>query len=209
MMDRPRILLTGFGPFPGVLVNQTASLIEAVAQDPRAKTLNAEIITAVLPTEWHRGLAAARTLIANVKPHAALHFGVSPLARGFVIEQQACNVCTRSADANGGLPEAPQIAADGPAFLTATVPITAIEAALRASRVPVTLSRDAGRYLCNAVFYQSLSDHMAPTMTGFVHVPKVFGWRGRIKEEQAVRGGIVIVETCLQYLPVPPPPRLT
>ena len=36
MATGPRILITGFGPFPGAPVNPTAAMIEALAADPAA-----------------------------------------------------------------------------------------------------------------------------------------------------------------------------
>ena len=49
-MARPRVLVTGFGPFPGIAENPSAWLAETLAAEP--PMLDAELHTRVLPTAW-------------------------------------------------------------------------------------------------------------------------------------------------------------
>ena len=42
---------------------------------------------------------------------------------------------------------------DGPLALPSSLPVDAIVAALRAEEIPAAVSRDAGGYLCNHIFY--------------------------------------------------------
>ena len=50
-MARPRVLITGFGPFPGVPDNPSSWLAEALAAGAAAQA-DAELHARVLPTEW-------------------------------------------------------------------------------------------------------------------------------------------------------------
>ncbi|MFV0368780.1 MAG: pyroglutamyl-peptidase I, partial [Hyphomicrobiaceae bacterium] len=100
----PRILITGFGPFPGVDVNMSAELAKAAQRMTAAHSPDASIIAETLPTEWVRGLARIDELWALHQPSAALHLGVSANATGFVIERAAYNACSPNPDACGQLP---------------------------------------------------------------------------------------------------------
>ncbi len=49
-MARPRVLVTGFGPFPGVAENPSAWLAETLAAEP--PNFDAEFHARVVPTAW-------------------------------------------------------------------------------------------------------------------------------------------------------------
>ena len=193
-MTSPRILLTGFGPFPGVPVNASAALVARLAHEA---PFEAEVTAIVLPTEWHRGVAEAEAALARTRPDIALHFGVADNARGFVIEEQARNVCDPRPDACATLPSAAYLSADGPPVRRSTLPAADIVARLKAARIPVSRSKNAGTYLCNAVLYASLtSGHSAP-VTGFIHLPRLIGPGGPLSDDQALTGGRAIIQACL------------
>ena len=80
----------------------------------------------------------------------------------------------RFGHAGGHAPHIPRRAAHAGTPLPLHAPACAILHALNAARVKARLSNDAGRYLCNAVYFQSLAlrrerDEKRPTV--FVHVP--------------------------------------
>lgn len=205
---RTSVLLTGFGPFPGVPVNATMRLVpmleEAVARvfpDVRCSTL-------LLATEWHSAPARVAEAVQGAPYDLVLHFGVSSRARGFEIETRARNACQASPDAAGALPSAPHLERDGRAHLPVSLPVRHIVSRLRAQGIPAFASRDAGAYLCNAVLYHSLARRPAgPGRIGFVHVPATLARpggsnRGRsgasaLTWEQALQGGVEIVAASL------------
>ena len=81
-MERPRILLTGFGPFPGVPTNPSAWLAETLAEGLPAPDLHGRIHVRIFPTEWQAaGLVA--DLCETLQPHVMIHFGVSEHAKTF------------------------------------------------------------------------------------------------------------------------------
>ena len=199
-MPRSRtLLLTGFGPFPGVPVNASSALVARIAAVARPRLSTVTIATATLPTEWRRGPDRVRALIARLRPEIVIHFGVAEQARGFVIERVGANACLAYADAAGVLPPLTVLDADGPLSRPVTLPVSAIVRALEARGLPVAASDDAGSYLCNAVLYSSLSlatERARPFIAGFVHIPPALDG-GPLSFEQAVEGGLVIIETCL------------
>jgi pyroglutamyl-peptidase len=81
--------------------------------------------------------------------------------------------------------------------LDATLPLAPIASALVAADIPLTLSSDPGRYLCNAMLFHAL--HWAqgtPTRVGFVHIPHL-AETGPLTPAQALTGARLIVETAI------------
>ena len=206
---RTTVLITGFGPFPGVPVNATMQLVPELAAAGTRAFAGVRIATAILATEW---AAAPRTLdglLAEVKPDLVLHFGVSSRARGFEVESRAANACTQMPDAAGIMPAGERLRADGAEHVKVSLPVQHIVARLRARGIPAFVSRDAGGYLCNATLYHSLGcAREAPgRRVGFIHIPATLGRPGaanrgrvgacRLTWEQAGSGGLEILAACL------------
>ena len=206
---RTHVLLTGFGPFPGVPVNATMRLVPMLAEQAPRVFPDVRFSAHLLATEWETAPARALQAVRETPPDLVLHFGVSPRARGFEIETRARNACQMSADAAGALPPTAQLADGGVDFLGATLPVRHMVGRLRAHGIPAYASRDAGAYLCNALLWRVLEAHResrAPRI-GFVHIPASLARpggsnRGRsgacpLTWEQAVRGGLEIIAAGL------------
>jgi pyroglutamyl-peptidase len=206
---RTSVLITGFGPFPGVPVNATMRLVPELAEAAPRFFPGTRIAAAVLATEW---LAAPRrldSLLAEIAPDLVLHFGVSSRARGFEVEARARNACTQTADAAGAPPPGPAVREGTADVLHASLPVAHIVARLRQRGIPAFVSRDAGGYLCNATLYHSLlCARAAPgRRVGFIHLPVKLdrsggAGRGRagsrtLTWEQAHAGGLEILAACL------------
>ena len=153
---RTTVLITGFGPFPGVPVNATMRLLPELARAAPRLFPDVRFAVEVLPTEWAAAPRRLQELLAEVEPDLALHFGVSSRARGFEIEQRARNACSASPDASGVLPAGPALRDGGAEHLPASLPVRHIVTRLRRLGIPAFVSRDAGSYLCNAALYYSL-----------------------------------------------------
>ena len=82
MNHRPTLLLTGFGPFPNVPANATAVLVPRIAQAAELAFPGVRIACHILPTEWATGLHRAADLYRQLRPTAAIHFGVAGRANG-------------------------------------------------------------------------------------------------------------------------------
>jgi pyroglutamyl-peptidase len=172
--SKPAVLLTGFGPFPGVADNVSGRLVEALT--PRAAQRFPDFVFKheVLATEWRSAPARVTALIDEVQPVLALHFGVASGTQALRIETRAENLCRLSDDAAGLPPLAPQLTGCGTAHRGVTIPAADIYQRLIKSGVPVSISDDCGGYLCNAVLYHSLGRARAPGRrfrSGFIHLP--------------------------------------
>ena len=194
----PCVLITGFGPFPGVPVNATGVLVPRLASAARRRFAGVAIHSAILPTEWSQGPARAKAAYERVSPDASIHFGVSGRAEGFVIERRGINVCLKTEDGAGHLPPLAVLDPEGSKRRAVTLPVAEIVARLKRMGLPVATSDDAGSYLCNAVLYQSLG--FGAGMAGFVHLPSSLadgGKAGPLTFAQALAGSLEIIAVCL------------
>jgi pyroglutamyl-peptidase len=181
-MARPRVLLTGFGPFPGVPENPSGWLAETLAATTGGHGF--EPHGTVLPTEWAAVAALAPRLHAELQPLVTIHFGVSARATGLRLERTAHNRAEPRADACGAKPDCQTVSRDGAARIETRLPVTALAAQLRAQGHDARVSQSCGRYLCNYLYYHSLA------RTGreggdalFVHVPLTRAQGGTLHQD--------------------------
>ncbi len=195
------MLLTGFGPFPGVEENATSKLVPEIATRAQRLNRNIAFVFEVLPVAWRDGPGRARRLVEQFNPAVVLHFGVSKAASGFMIETRAKNFCKPVADAVGELPPLGLLGGQGEAGKTSTLPCAEIVSRLQRHGLPAELSDDAGGYLCNAILFDTLSRAQSGTRAGFVHLPATLTSDSRpMTMADAARGGLEIVSVCLEHV---------
>lgn len=216
-----KVLLTGFGPFPGVPVNASARLVEDLRTFAGAALPTVEIVAEVLPTCWNEATARLENLLQAHAPALALHFGVSGEASGLTIETQARNAVCAGHDVNGALPALTSLDACAPKRLPVTIDADAVIAQLRARGLAADLSDDAGDYICNAVLFRALrlAGAQSPSpQVGFIHIPDSLidamptsagrciaahpeparkAQSSALTWEDALQGGTTIIATCL------------
>jgi pyroglutamyl-peptidase len=196
---RTAVLITGFGPFPGVPDNLSGPFALSVAAAARRRFPHLAITADILDTVWTTAPERVSHRVNQLKPRVILHFGVSRAAYGVVIETRGHRACDTRRDALGHLPPLGLLPEAGHSILDADFPIDAADDALTAQGIDVSFSNDAGRYLCNAVLYQAIfAAQTLPhrCMAGFIHLPVAFGPPG-LTQPQALTAGLTILETCL------------
>ena len=128
-------------------------------------------------------------------------FGVATREKRIRIETRARNALALLPDAtNASLPRH-AIQPGGPAARHMPMPAAQLLAAARGARVPVYLSRDAGRYLCNYISWRGAETVAAkgPRLAAFVHVPPLprsprrKGTRRRLDAADLARAGEAIL----------------
>jgi pyroglutamyl-peptidase len=171
------ILLTGFGPFPGAPFNPTGLLVTHLAHIQRPAFSGVRRIAHIFPTSYAAVDRELPRLIAAHRPDAILMFGLATRSPCVRIEMRARNsVSPLLVDVAQSRSLATCIAPQAPASLALRAPRMQLLAAVRDCRVPVVLSRDAGRYLCNYLYWRGLeaaATHRGPVVAAFVHVPSV------------------------------------
>jgi pyroglutamyl-peptidase len=169
MTASPRLLLTGFGPFPGAPRNPTAEVVARLATGDALRRLGVEIVPHVFDTTWG-ALDALPDVVAATRPDIVLHLGLKRRARAIAVEAFGRNRVLRAAvDAAGVAAATSMLDPAGPQRRAATLRVGRLRARIAALGLPAEVSHDAGRYLCNALLYRSLGLGCRPT--GFLHLP--------------------------------------
>jgi pyroglutamyl-peptidase len=165
-----RVLLTGFEPFGGEPVNPSQMLVEELGS--AAPPEGVELHTAVLPVDIHSVRDALLRAVESAAPDVVLLVGQATARPAVCLEARAHNqVAYGDAVDNGGTRiDDEAVVPDGPPELHATLPLDELAAALAGEDLPVVVSHDAGRYLCNLVLYETLHRHPG-LPAAFVHLP--------------------------------------
>ena len=170
------ILVSGFGPFPGAPFNPTGPLVKRLAQLRRPALAEVKIVPHVFPTSYAAVDRDLPRLIARHRPDALLMFGLASRTQHLRIETRARNALALLPDAGGASLRRGAIVAGQMAALAMPAPAVRLLAAARTARVPVALSRDAGRYLCNYLCWraaEAAGQPRGPRLAAFVHVPNI------------------------------------
>lgn len=168
------LLVTGFGPFPGAPFNPTTPLVKRLVRLRRPGLVGARIVGHVFPTSYAAIERELPALIAKYKPDALLMFGVATRAKCMRIETRARNALALLPDVKGATAHRSKIMPGGPAELALPAPTRRLLAAARSARRPVSLSQDAGRYLCNYLAWrgaEAVAKPNGPRLAAFIHVP--------------------------------------
>jgi pyroglutamyl-peptidase len=179
-----RVLLTGFGHFPGAPFNPSALLVKALSRRRRPALADIEIITHVFPTSYAAVDRDLPKLLAR-EPDVVLLFGLAGRRRHLCIETRAQNAMTLLyPDADRRKPRQRVITLGAQPSLRGNAPVMRLLNAAR-GRFPSRLSRDAGRYLCNYIFWQALQRARNDRpLVQFVHIPPVTIGRWRSKDRR-------------------------
>ena len=164
-----RVLITGFGPFPGAPFNPSAALAKALARRRRPALAGIERTVHVFATTYASVDRDLPKLFLQ-KPDIVLMFGVAGRRRQLCIETRARNaVSLLFPDAGGHRPRRGVIKLHGPAALAGNAPFARL-----AGAAGTRLSRDAGRYLCNYLYWRALEQVRGTRpLVQFVHIPPV------------------------------------
>ena len=169
------ILITGFGRFPGAPFNPSGPLARAVAKRRRPAFADAKRILHIFQTSYAAVDRDLPKLIAQHEPDLILMFGLAGRTSQVRIETRARNTMSiLFPDVTGFRPDARAIA-PGKGAARGRAPFARLLAASRSTRVPSRLSRDAGRYLCNYVYWRSLeaASRSGTPLAQFIHIPWV------------------------------------
>ena len=174
MSDRLRILITGFGPFPGAPFNPTEPLVARLLRLRRPALNDVERSGHIFPVTYQDVDDQLPKLLASYRPHALLMFGLATRTRHVRIETRARNAVTMLwPDAGRARPRKGSIASsiDGLMFGPHTAKL--LRAAVRTG-IDARASRDAGSYLCNYLSWRAIeATHRGdgPSLAAFVHIP--------------------------------------
>jgi pyroglutamyl-peptidase len=174
MSDKLRILITGFGPFPGAPFNPTEPLVARLLRLRRPALSEVELSGHIFPVTYFAVDRELPKLLAKHRPQALLMFGLASRTPYLRIETRARNaVTTLWPDADHVRVRKGSIAGSADAIMFGPHTAKLLRAA-DSTGVEARASRDAGSYLCNYLSWRAIEAASSDTglrLAAFVHVP--------------------------------------
>lgn len=165
-----KVLLTGFEPFGGELVNSSWEVVKSV---PEISGIELERV--LLPVSFTRAGEVLKSVLLKQSPDVILSVGQAGKRGCVCLERVAINIAdSRNGDADGYCPVDCPVVPQGPAAYFSTLPLRRMMEAANGKGVEVKISNTAGTYVCNTVFYSLLywiEKMRLKTLAGFVHLP--------------------------------------
>ena len=172
--EKLRILITGFGPFPGAPYNPTQPLVARLMRLRRPAFADVELSGHIFPVTYKAVDRELPLALAERRPHALLMFGLAGRTAYVRIETRARNAVTML------WPDAAQTRArkgsiaDGADALMFGPHTAKLLRAAKGTGIDARASRDAGSYLCNYLSWRAIEavgGDNGPRLAAFVHVP--------------------------------------
>jgi len=174
MGGKLRVLVTGFGAFPGAPYNPTMPLVERLMQLRRPAFDDIEFSSHIFHVTYATVDRELPQLLAKRRPHALLMFGLAQRTSYLRVETRARNaVTTIWPDADGTHVRKGLIARENDALMFGPHTAKLLRAAL-ATGIDARASRDAGSYLCNYLSWRAIEATKrddGPHLAAFIHVP--------------------------------------
>ena len=164
------ILISGFEPFYGAEHNSSQDLVDALS----GRTLQngtIKVRSCVLPVVCDEAWFVLKEGIETYKPKAVIAFGQSNRV-GIHLERYAYNHNHfRIPDNKGNQPQNSEIVRGGASLYPSSLPIESLISRQKERDIPVVISTDPGRFVCNNLFYYMQIYTAGKIPSGFVHLP--------------------------------------
>ena len=175
------ILVTGFEPFGGETINASWQAAQKLDGWRHGDTVG---VARLLPCAYDASVKKLINAIETLRPDAVLMAGQAARRAVVCVERFAHNLDDATApDNDGALRRALRISRAAPEWLEARVSVRSIASAIKAAGFPARMSRDAGGFVCNHLYFgalQYLSEKRSAIPAVFVHLP--------VTPEQSPRG---------------------
>jgi pyroglutamyl-peptidase len=169
-----RILVTGFGPFPGAPFNPTMKLVERLTNLRRPAFDDVELFSHIFHVTYATVDRELPQLLKKHRPDALLSFGLADRTSYLRVETRARNAITTIVpDADGTRMRKGSIAENAEAMTFGPHTAKLLRAA-RATGIEARASRDAGAYLCNYLSWRAIEATLkdgGPHLAAFIHIP--------------------------------------
>nr|CAH7744939.1 unnamed protein product [Callosobruchus chinensis] len=184
------VLVTGFGPFGEHRVNASWESVKLLPDTIH----NTSIIKKEIPVVYSCVDSTVPSLWKQYNPSLVIHVGVSSLASKLTIEKCAHGTGYNRCDVAGSTYTSGQLQCNGQDCIYTGIDTDVLCEHLNSiGPVKSCTSCDAGRYLCEYIYYKSLSiDH---TRSLFIHVPPIDQPYSTKELALAIEG---VIKCCLQ-----------
>jgi len=166
-----KILITGFEPFGGEVINPSYEAIKSLPDNINGAT----IIKRQVPTVFKKSIIDLEKLIVEENPDIVISVGQAGGRTDITIERVAINIDdARIKDNEGNQPIDEVILEDGENAYFSNLPIKAIVEKIKGNGIPASISNSAGTFVCNHIMYGLLyliDKRYSHIKGGFIHVP--------------------------------------
>lgn len=164
-----KILITGFDPFGGELINPSWEAVSLLLN----QIGEYELTKLRIPVVFGEGAEKVLKKAGEIHPNVILCIGQAGGRTAITPELVGINLRhARIPDNNGKQPQDEPIIPGGENAYFSTLPVRKIAGAIKASGIPSEVSYSAGAYVCNDVIYTLLSRYQSTqTKVGFIHIP--------------------------------------
>ena len=171
--DSNRILVTGFGPFGRHSVNSSWVAVQELNRLWTERRTSYKLELKEVPVSYSYIAGHLEDIYKEANPMLCIHVGVSS-NKSVKLEKYGRNSGYLVLDTEGSYPSHTQCIQHGPERLRTLFDLEYIQFLLKNtlsghSQVDFNISEDAGRYLCEYIYYYSLHLDACPVL--FVHVP--------------------------------------
>lgn len=168
--------MTGFEPFGGETVNASW---EAAKELEGWRHADFKAVARLLPCAYDASVKKLVQAIETLRPEAILMTGQAARRAAVSVERFARNLDDAAAPDNLGVErKTTAISASAPERLEAAAPVRAIAGAIRDAGIPARVSRSAGGFVCNHLYFGALQYLRAAgraTPAVFIHLPATPG----------------------------------
>ena len=188
MSDKLRILVTGFGPFPGAPYNPTQPLVARLTRLRRPALDDVAIASHIFPVTYAAVDRQLPEVLAKERPDVLLMFGLASRTPHLRVETRARNAVTMLwPDAANTRSSKRGIAGHADAMMFGPHTAKLLRAA-RLTGIDARSSRDAGAYLCNYLSWRAIENARAggPRLAAFIHIP-LLARSGAVRRKGAPR----------------------
>lgn len=168
-----RVLVSAFEPFDGQAENASWQGVRLIGGESIA---GAAVEMVLLPVLFGTSFDRLWAEVEKRRPDLLLMVGEAGERTEICVERIACNLQDASIPDNAGSqPRGAPVIAEAPHEYSVPLPVEVIAAAVAAAGIPARISDNAGRYVCNDLYYRvqhRLSAEPGQLPALFVHVPR-------------------------------------
>lgn len=178
-----KILVTGFKRYAKHIDNPSELLLPEIKDK--------DVVTCLLDVSYDNAKTEFLAAIKKEKPDFILSLGLSPYRQYPTLEEYAYNEMNSiQPDEDGHLLNEPTlIVKDGAKSLKTALDLSSLQQSLAIQSIPVSVSIDPGRFVCNLVYYTGLSSGI-PAL--FIHLP--------LESDYSLEDSLEAVKATIEYI---------
>ncbi|XP_063585923.1 pyroglutamyl-peptidase 1-like [Penaeus indicus] len=170
--ERPVIYVTGFEPFPPHAINASQRAVERLPETGVGEELGVRLVVEVMKVEYDYVSKVIPKRWKELSPKLVVHVGVSSQVCTLTLEQVSHNCGYNKKDNCNSVPYREVCVQGGEEMLQSEIRMDLVTCAINKDtklKLSSAKSTDAGRYLCDFIYYTSLKQDKS--RVAFIHVP--------------------------------------